>query len=376
VAKRLKDLGLYTDLVRAAKRTTGVWPKPVPGEKTRKAFLKALNFAPSEPTPKSVRVDRTWKKDGVSGEAVSWSVGYGPRTEGWILKPAGAKGPLPGIVALHDHGGVKFYGKEKIADDNRKPTDYLRQFRDHCYEGRAWANDLAREGYVVLAHDTFLWGSRKFPYETMGFQRQAERLTAGAYPYGAPKEIGLYDAAAGAHESLVEKYCHVLGTTFAGIVTHEDRIAVNYLLGRPDVSGKGVGCVGLSGGGMRSTLLQATTKEIAAAVIVGAMTTFEEMLDHNIRTHTWLFFPSGWPVIGDWSDAAACRAPSPLMVQNDLEDPLYTVKGMKAAHRRVASHYKSKGKPGNYEGRFYPGTHKFDLEMQRDAFAFLKKWLT
>lgn len=152
-------------------------------------------------------------------------------------------------------------------------------------------------------------------------------------------------------------------------------MAVNYLLNRKDVAGKGVGCVGLSGGGMRSTLLQATTKEIAAAVIVGAMTTFQEMLDHNIRTHTWLFFPTGWPAVGDWSDAAACRAPSPLMVQNDLEDPLYTVKGMKDAHRRVAAHYKAKGKPDNYRGHFYPGTHKFDVEMQRDAFDFLKEWL-
>ena len=63
------------------------------------------------------------------------------------------------------------------------------------------------------------------------------------------------------------------------------------------------------------------------------------------------------------------------MVQNDLDDGLYTVKGMKAAHRRIASHYKAKGKPGNYEGKFYPGPHKFDLEMQRDAYEFLGKWL-
>ena len=40
-------------------------------------------------------------------------------------------------------------------------------FRARSYGGRAYANALAREGYVVLVHDTFLWGSRRFPPETM-----------------------------------------------------------------------------------------------------------------------------------------------------------------------------------------------------------------
>jgi dienelactone hydrolase len=36
---------------------------------------------------------------------VSWSVGYGPRTFAYLLRPVGPNKPLPGVVALHDHGG-------------------------------------------------------------------------------------------------------------------------------------------------------------------------------------------------------------------------------------------------------------------------------
>ena len=37
-------------------------------------------------------------------ELLRWQLSFGPPTEAVFLKPKGAKGPLPGIVALHDHG--------------------------------------------------------------------------------------------------------------------------------------------------------------------------------------------------------------------------------------------------------------------------------
>jgi hypothetical protein len=67
-------------------------------------------------SPIDPRTEGSWAMDGVIGEEVSWSVGYGPRTTGWLLRPGDQKGPLPGVVALLDHGGFKFFGKEKIAD--------------------------------------------------------------------------------------------------------------------------------------------------------------------------------------------------------------------------------------------------------------------
>lgn len=153
-------------------------------------------------------------------------------------------------------------------------------------------------------------------------------------------------------------------------------MAVNFLASRPDVISEKIGCIGLSGGGCRAALLQATSTKIAAAVIVGMMSTYEHLLDHNVASHTWMFFPSKWASWGDWPDLAACRAPSPLLVQYDLDDNLFTEEGMRAVHQRLASHYQSVGKPDNYVDEFYPGPHQFDLKMQLAAFTWLKKNLS
>jgi dienelactone hydrolase len=158
------------------------------------------------------------------------------------------------------------------------------------------------------------------------------------------------------------------------VVAFEDRVALNYLLSRAEVDAGNIGCIGLSGGGNRAALLNATHQAIRATVIIGLMTTYPALLDHNM-SHTWMLFPFGWSRHGDWPDIAACRAPSPLLVQYDLEDDLFTEEGMRAAHARLRGHYEKSGQPAAYVGQFYPGPHKFDLEMQSAAFGWLKEKL-
>jgi dienelactone hydrolase len=372
-----QHLGIYSDLVDDARRQAPVFPLAVPGIATQDKVREVLGYCNCPEVPLDVRVEQTWERDGLSGERITWSVGYGPRTEAYLLRPAGATLPLPGIVALHDHGGFKFYGKEKIADGPDDPAPVLVDFRCDAYGGRAFANALAKEGFVVLIHDTFLWGSRKFPLEVMpqGIRDQTQAVVSANSGMAVVDEIGFYNQATGLHEHLISKYCNLLGTSMAGVVSHEDRIAVNYLLSRQEVLTGEVGCMGLSGGGNRAALLQATHDGIRAAVIVGMMSTYDGLLDHNVFSHTWMFFPFQWARVGDWPDLAACRAPSPLLVQYDLEDSLFTPEGMRAADARLALHYQSVGHPEAYTGQFYPGPHKLDLEMQAAAFSWLKEYL-
>jgi hypothetical protein len=60
------------------------------------------------------------------------------------------------------------------------------------------------------------------------------------------------------------------------------------------------------------------------------------------------------------------------MVQYDRDDHLFTPEGMQSAHRRIADLYAEAGGPGEYDGRFYDGPHKFDLQMQEEAFDWLR----
>src|SRR5262245_11316243 len=51
--------------------------------------------------------------DGIDVEHLQWQLPYGPATEAYLLKPEGAKGKLPGVLGLHDHGGNKYFGSRK-----------------------------------------------------------------------------------------------------------------------------------------------------------------------------------------------------------------------------------------------------------------------
>lgn len=370
MSEHYQHLGIFSDWVDAARRQQDLYPVAAPGPATQELIRETLGFCYTDESPVDVKIEREWEKDGLTGQEVSWSVGFGPRTHAYVFKPSDAKEPLPGILALHDHSGYKFYGKEKIADGPDELAA-MKEFRQVPYGGRAYVNALAREGCVVLVHDVFLWGSRGFPLETM--LETMDDKTA-AIVRSQSDEIEQYNTATNYHEDRVSKYCNILGTSMAGVVAYEDRIALNYLLSRADVDTKRVACIGLSGGGNRAALLLATHNSIQAAVIIGLMTIYSGLLDHNM-SHTWMLFPFGWARHGDWPDIAACRAPMPLLVQYDLDDYLFTQTGMKDAHTRLQSHYESAGKPDAYTGQFYPGTHKFDLEMQFVAFDWLKKQL-
>ena len=347
---------------------------------------EVLGVAKDKP-PVDVRAEGNWERDGVVGEEISWSVGYGPRAHGWFLRPARTRGQLPGVLALHDHGGFKFFGKEKIADGPGQPHPSVVEHREAVYGGRAFANELARQGFAVLVHDVFLWGSRRFSGDEMTASEATSATDEGirAAPVGGDHGphheansdyIRWYNRLAARHEHVVAKYCTLLGTSLAGMVAYEDRVALEYLKSRPDVQSHNLGCVGLSGGGCRAALLQATSSDLSVSIIVDMMSTYHELLDRNVAGHTWMFFPPGLVKCADWPDLAACRAPAPLVVLYSRDDHLFSLKGMTAAHERIGARYLAAGAPGHYVGKFYDGDHQFDQAMQADAFEQLKRWLS
>lgn len=365
------DLGSYSDWVVHAREANRLgWDVSAPADAAtvRAHVLDAIGPCGPQQPPADVRAESTWEADGLRGEALSWDTGYGPRTEAWVLRPAGNTAPLPGVVALHGHDGFKWYGKEKVADGPTGEALGLDGIRA-MYDGRAYANVLASKGFVVLVHDVFTWGSRKFMLSDgagpIVMSCEAERA-------GQLDVIARYNSAAALHEdTFIEKYCRLLGTTMAALVANEDRMALSYLRSRPDVSARRVGCVGLSGGGLRSGMLQATSDDVAAAVVVGMMTSYRGLLDHNVGSHTWMLFPDGVPRFADWPHLVGCRPHSPLLVQYDRDDDLFTSEGMRQADEALRAAYKRGGYPTGYTGRFYDGPHKFDRAMQDDAFAWL-----
>ena len=371
-----QHLGPFSGLVDAARALKPLFP-PIATKDIRPRAREVLRFTIGDEHPIDVKTERRWQADGIEGEELSWSVGFGPRTHAFLLRPAGARGKLPGVVALYDHGHYKFYGKEKIADGPEGALPSVAAFRSTYYSGRAYANALAHEGFAVLIHDTFLWGSRRFPLDVLPDADKTLADGAGALLNHGSKDpaIDRYNGAAYLNEHIVARYCTLLGTSLAAVIAFEDRVALNLLAARDDVNGRRVGCIGFSGGGLRAALLNATADNLAASVIAGMMSTYDQMLDTGVAAHTWMLFPTGWSSYGDWPDLAASAPPLPLTVICALGDALFTETGMREADARMAARYAEADAASAYRGALYPGPHRFDEDMQRAAFAWLRQHL-
>src|SRR5207248_10244908 len=98
--------------------------------------------------------------DGYIREKVLFNTTPDLRIPAYVLIPKGLTRPAPAIVALHDHGGFYFWGKEKIVEvEDEHPS--LAEFKRRGYSGRSIASELARRGYVVIVIDMFYWGERR-----------------------------------------------------------------------------------------------------------------------------------------------------------------------------------------------------------------------
>ncbi len=310
--------------------------------------------------------------DGLAIEHLQWQLPYGPATEALVLKPAGARGKLPGVVGLHDHGGNKYFGLRKITRMSKDPHPLMLRHQEHYYQGAAWANELARRGYVVLVHDTFTFGSRRMRAADLpGSIRDG--LTE-ANPE-AEDEIQKYNQFAGNHEHVIAKSLFSAGMTWPGVFVFDDQRALDYLVSRPDVDATRVGCCGLSGGGLRTVMLTGADERIRCSCCVGMMTTWRDYLLNKCYTHTWMCYVPGLPRDLDYPEILGLGAPNPVLVLNNRQDQLFTLPEMERADRILTEVFKKAGAAERYRASFYDGPHKFDREMQKEAFAWFDRWL-
>ncbi len=337
----------------------------------RQRLLERLASPDTVATP-DVTVRRRYVYDGLHVEDLSWRLPYGPPTEAIFLKPSGATGKLPAILAFHDHAGKKYFGKRKIA---RTATDWhplMLEHQSEYYDGVPWANEIARRGYAVLVSDAFSFASRRVRVEDV-----PETIKAGGTDPITETEAGIeaYHQWAAGHEPILAKSLFCAGTTWPGVFVGEDQRALDVLCAREDVDAARVGCGGLSGGGLRSVYLGGIDPRIRCAVCVGMMTTWRDFLLHKCHTHTWMIYVPLLPTELDYPEILGLRVPLPTMVLNNLDDPLFTLPEMERADAILREVYAKAGADRRYESRFFPGRHKFDREMQAAAFDWFDWWL-
>lgn len=334
-------------------------------------LLDRLAIPKIGPMP-TVTIVKELEYDGLHIQEITWQLPYGRPTEAIVLKPSNASGKLPGILAFHDHGGNKYFGTRKITktSDVQHPMMVAHQ-RDY-YEGRAWANELARRGYIVMVSDAFPFASRRVMMQDI-----PERMREGLSDDNPELQsnIDAYNKWAGQHEHIMAKSLFSSGTTWPGVFFAEDQKALDILCSRPDVDAAKIGCCGLSGGGMRTVFMGGIDPRIKCAVPVGFMTTWKDFVLHKSFTHTWMTYVPILPNEMDFPEILGLRTPLPTLVLNDSDDQLYTLPEMQRADDILKAVYKKAGAEKKYKCSFYPGPHKFDKPMQVEAFDWFDQWL-
>jgi dienelactone hydrolase len=340
-----------------------VWKK-----KARGKLLELLHYSPPPVNPRPEVVERTDAGNYVR-EKVWFSTTPDLRIPAYVLVPKSSKGKAPAIVALHDHGGFYFWGKEKIvAVENEHPS--LTEFKRRAYAGSSFATDLARQGYVVIVIDMFYWGERRMILDDVldDWRKRPGDITA--------LRVAAFNQRASQAEALVGRTIYSAGFTWPGVKFWDDLRTVDYLVSRPEVDPGRIGCVGLSVGGLRSCHLAALDDRIKAAAVVGWMTSFPAQLKDKIR-HTIGFtkLVPGLMKQMDYPDVASLAMPCAFLVINGRRDGLFEPLGVQASFTKLAKCYAKALVPEKLRTRLYDTPHEFNAEMQAEAWDWLKQWV-
>ncbi len=332
----------------------------------REKVFETLLYRPEKVDPKPEVIDRADMGDYVR-EKVLFSTTPHFRVPAYVLIPKGLKAPAPAIVDLHSHGGMFLFGKEKVVDLGANHPAMV-EYHQRNYDGRPTATALVRRGYVVITIDAFFFGERRVMLDA-DLKRGWDR---SKYSLDDVKQLN--QQCRGKEQTLVKGLVFA-GLTWPGIVCWDDIRTVDYLVTRPEVNAKRIGCVGISMGGYRSLYLAALDERIAAACVVGFMSSVRPMIKAHIDTHSWVHFLPGLHRYLDLPDVVSMAAPRALLVQQCSQDGLFPLEGMKESVEKIAAVYKKAGVGERFSGRFYDVPHRFTRAMQEEAFDWFDRQL-
>jgi dienelactone hydrolase len=339
------------------------WQRPA-----RARVFERLFYTPPRVASQPQLVRLTDKGDYVE-EYLTFQTTPDLRVAAYVLSPKNVQLPAPGIVVLHSHDGVYLWGKEKVVEDPDEHP-YLKAFKDRSYGGKSIASELARRGYVTIAIDMFYWGERRMILDDDPAAYRERPLSI------TDQEIRAFNQRASQGESLVGRSLFTAGITWPGVVVWDDIRTLDYLASRQDVDAKRLGCVGLSVGGYRSFLLAALDERIKAAVDVGWMTSFGSQIKQHVTNTVGLSFHiNGLYRDMDFPDIAALIAPRALLTINGSKDGLFAIEGVKMAFDKIARCYAKARATDRARSRLYDAPHEFNLEMQAEAWEWLRRWV-
>ena len=305
---------------------------------TRRALARTVNLRFLDPVPPAPRRIEVVDRGDHVREKILMRTSSQTVMPVYVLKPAGASGRLPVVLALHGHGyGVKdIVGLWERGEERRSPDGYHEDF------GVA----LCRAGFLVAAPEISCFGERRSQFPS---------LADGAAPSTC------------AHTAFLS--CH-LGASVVGLRVFDGMRLVDYLATRQDTDMKRLGAMGISGGGMHTFFSACLDPRIRACVVSGYFSTFRDSI--LAMHHCPCNYVPGLGRFGEMQDLVGLVAPRPILVEAGDHDPIFPIGAVReavAAARRV---YGVFGARDAVQTDLFEGRHRISGQK---AYAFLKSVL-
>lgn len=253
------------------------------------------------------------------------------------------------VLLLHDHGAYFVIGKEKLirpfAGSAFKQA--AKGWVDKYYSGRFIGDDLASQGYLVLAADTLGFGERG-PVQYEQQQQVAANLMA-------------------------------TGHSLAGLSAYEDMQLAKFLAQQTDVPKGKIAAVGFSMGAYRAWQVAALSDHIQAAAAICWFNTYQQLLkpEANLakgQTSFYLLHP-GLARHLDIPDQVSLMAPKALYLINGGQDPLMPVQGVIEGQQQLNKVWQAFGAGSALRTEIWTeARHEFNLQQQQQVALWLDEW--
>jgi cephalosporin-C deacetylase-like acetyl esterase len=288
----------------------------------RQAMFAAMGPTPDKLCPLKAKILGTLKRDGYRIEKLVFQ----SRPDVWVTAsahvPEGVKGKAPAVLAVHGHwAGAR---------------------RDPVVQARCLG--LVKLGFFVLAVDAFGAGER----------------------YTTPAR-GTY------HGALYGSTLWPAGQTLLGMQVYDNRRAVDYLCGRPEVDGDRLGITGASGGGNQTMYAGAIDERLKAVVPVCSVGTYQAYL--HAACCVCEVLPGALRFAAE-GDVLALVAPRALLVVNATRDAYqFSVGEAKKSIAQARPVFKLLGAGDRLRHAIFESPHAYNQAMREAMYGWMTRWL-
>jgi len=281
-------------------------------------------------TPLQTRITGRITRDGYVLEKVIFESRPNFFVSANLYIPAKRPGPYPAILNVIGHSPAG------------KATDKVQR--------RAIAQ--ARKGFVALVIDAIGQG-----------ERQVEDYAHMSKPPG------------NAHQ-IIGTQAFVAGTHIFNFMAWDVIRAVDYLLSRPEVDPKRIGCTGCSRGGMMTTYILPFEPRIIVAVPACNPNTWSHRVHANLATdHEQVFFGAFAAGIDPRGDPLFAHVPKPLLINATTDDTLNPPSGVWDLSTWLYKAYAAHGVPQAFQTTMVKAPHGYNKEQREFAYAWMLTWL-